>query len=360
MNAPALPPLEPELRVLLAQRHADDVLAAAERVPLVPDDSATGAALERITLRDADGCVTRYVVKRLTPLGDWLARATDDRRMREHLLAASGVFDALPPGVGVAALASTLLASGGAALLMRDVAAQIPPAGNVPLTPAQLGAAMLGLARLHTACADFDETRAEQLGLVTLERWLTPLAPSTALREATRVPRDQITPLILPGWDAFAELAPDAWQLIAPLLDEPRPLADGLRQLPVTLVHGDTKATNLAFEDNDQTLSLLDWSTTTRGPGALDPAWFVCINAGRLPVTKAAALELYRAERARLGALPADGDAWERELALALLTSTMRLGWQKALRAQSDGDTSEVRFWADQALAARPWLWLWL
>jgi Ser/Thr protein kinase RdoA (MazF antagonist) len=350
----ALPPLEPELRALLETRHAASAIDTARRAPLTPADSATSAALERIVVQDADGQVTRYVVKRLAPLGDWLARATDDRYMREHQLAASEIFEGLPAGVSVASLGSALLADGGAALLMRDVGEHIPPAGDAHLTHAQLRIAMVGLARLHATYARFPAERAAQLGLNTLEHWLTPLAPCTARREANHVPRDHVTPLILPGWRAFADLAPDAWTLIEPLLVNPAPVADALRQLPATLVHGDAKATNLAFEGD--TLTLLDWSTTTVGPGALDPAWFVCINAGRLPVTKAAVLEQYRAERARLGVLPADGNAWERELALALLTSTMRLGWLKALQAQRSGDMREVMYWADAALAARQWL----
>jgi hypothetical protein len=349
-----LPPLEPELRALLERRHDASAINAAKRELLVPADSATGAALERIVVREADGHVARYVVKRLMPLGDWLARATDDRDMREHQLVASGLFDALPAGVGVASLGSAQLANGGAAVLMRDVGEQMPTSGDTPLTHEQLRIAMVGLARLHAAFATFPAQRAAQLGLTTLERWLTPLAPRTGYREAAHIPRDNVTPLILPGWRAFADLAPDTWALLAPLLEEPTPLADALRQLPATLVHGDTKATNLAFEGD--TLTLLDWSTTTVGPGALDPAWFVCINAGRLPVSKAAALEQYRAERAHLGVLPASGEAWERELALALLTSTMRLGWMKALLAQRSGDMREVMYWAAAALAARRWL----
>ena len=347
-------PLEPELRALLAHWHAIAAIDAAARAPLVPADSATDAALERIVIHDADGRMARYVVKRLTPLGDWLARATADRHMREHQLAASELFNNLPDGVGVASLGSVLLADGRAALLMRDVAQQIPAAGNSSLTRAQLRLAMNGLARLHTHFAGMSAARTAPLGLQSLESWLTPLAPRTARREASHVPRDRFTPLILPGWRAFAALAPDAWALIEPLLDDPTPLANALRQLPATLVHGDTKATNLAFEG--QTLSLLDWSTTTVGPGALDPAWFVCINAARLPIMQTDVLELYRAERARLGTLPANGAAWQRELALALLTSTMRLGWLKALHAQRDGDLAEVTYWAEAALAARQWL----
>jgi hypothetical protein len=342
------------LRALLETRHATSAIDTASHAPLVPADSATGATLERIVVQDDDGQVARYVVKRLTPLGDWLARATDDRRIREHQLAASGLFGALPAGVTVASLGSAQLANGGAALLMRDVGEHIPPAGDASLTHEQLRIAMVGLARLHAAFAGFPTQRAAQLGLNTLEHWLTPLAPRTAYREEAHIPRDDVTPLILPGWRAFADLAPDAWALFAPLLEDPAPLANALRQLPATLVHGDAKATNLACEDD--TLTLLDWSTTTVGPGALDAAWFVCINAGRLPVAKAAALELYRAERGRLGMLPASGDAWERELALALLTSTMRLGWMKALQAQRSGDMREVMYWADAALAARQWL----
>jgi Ser/Thr protein kinase RdoA (MazF antagonist) len=345
-------PLDDAVRAHLIERHGVTALASAQRAVLTPVDSATGAVLERIVVGGAS-----YVLKYLTPLGDWLQRATDDRLMREYTLATSGLFQRLPPGTGTAVERAATTSDGGATLLMRDLTGSVLPAGDVLLTSEQLRVALVGLSRLHAAFAGFSAEQAQTLGLVELERWLTPLSPRTARREQSRVPRDHVTPRILPGWAAFADLAPDAWAMIEPLLDDPTPLAEALRRFPMTLVHGDVKSTNLAVVDDR--LILLDWSTTTRGPGALDLAWFLCINAGKLPVPKGEAIELYRAERERLGVFTATGDAWERELALALLTSTMRLGWMKALGATSGDparaarDRTEVAYWAAAALAAR-------
>lgn len=350
-----LAPLEPEIAAIFASLRGQPSLDTLERAPLVSPESATLAPLERVSL-DVDGQRARYVVKRITRLGDWLSRATDDRLIREHQLAASGLFAALPAGVASATIASTSI-SQGAAIIMRDVSAGLMPPGDARVSPAQLHVSLNGLAAMHAQFAGFPDERAQRIGLNRLESWLTPLSPATARREATRHPRDPFTPLIDPGWAAFASLAPRAWDLIGPLLDDPRPLANALRRHTPTLVHGDAKAANFAIEDD--ALVLFDWSTTTVGPGALDLAWYLCINAHKLPCSKTEAIEVYRSARARLGVLPHAGDEWERELALALLTSPMRLGWLRAYSAvnaageRSERDRREIEYWAGRALAAR-------
>ena len=112
-------------------------------------------------------------------------------------------------------------------------------------------------------------------------------------------------------------------------------------------------------DNNGDTLILLDWSTTTVGPGALDLAWYLCINAHKLPCSKDDAIDIYRAERRRLSVLPWQGDDWEHELTLALLTSALRLGWLRgynAVHAPTDlaaRERTEVAYWAERALAAR-------
>jgi Ser/Thr protein kinase RdoA (MazF antagonist) len=346
---------EPELIVLLRRRHGERAVADAQRAVLDVEDSATGAALERIQVLER-GTTTSYVVKRISPLGDWLARATDDRQMREYQLAVGGIFAELPAGVASATIGAARTRDG-AVILMRDVSHGLPRTRDTLLTDEQVRRTMQALASVHSTCRDLPNKRAASLGLNTLERWLTPLAPRTARREEDRAPRDGVTPLILPGWAAFAALAPDAWRIIEPLLDDPVPLARLLRRFPATLVHGDAKATNVAVEDD--CVVFLDWSTTTAGPGALDVAWYVCINALRLPFPRDDAIEIYRAERERLGQLCTSGESWQRELRLALLTSTMRLGWQKALGAtigdpvRREREREEVEYWAAAALNAR-------
>lgn len=355
-----LPPLEPEVSAFLEQRHGAGALTGVERSVLVSADSATGASLERLVLPGTLEGSAGYVVKRLQPHGDWIGRATNDERMREYRLAVGGIYRALPAGVGTAVVGALGLADGGAALLMHDIAPALVSPGDAPIDEEQLIRSLRALARLHAAFYGFPARLMVGLGLCVPMHWLTLLAPATAEREEATTPRDPVTPHILPGWDAFARLVPDAWDVVAPLLVDPMPVVRGLRACPDTFVHGDAKVGNLAF--SGEQVILLDWSQTLRAPGALDLGWFLAVNSARLPVSREAAIEIYRAAREEQRRLPSSGEQWERELALSLLAGTLRLGWAKALGASSDDPTTRIReraeleYWADSALMAQRWL----
>lgn len=343
--------LDAAIQTLLVARLGDDL--AIQRAPLLSVDSATGSVLERWAVTDAAGVRHEHVIKRLRPGGDWIARATNDDRMREHAIAAGGIFRSLPSSV-MSAVVGTTRAVGEAAVIMEDVSPALVPPGDDPLTVAQLRQSLVALAALHSAFHGFPARLAGGLGLCSIGSWLTLLAPATAEREQDADPPDPVTPHILPGWDAFASLVPDAWAVVEPLLHNPAPLVDALRDHPATIVHADAKIGNLGF-DGERTI-LLDWSMTLRGPGALDLGWYLAVNSARLPLPRADAIEIYRAERERLGRLPATGAAWQRELALSLLSGTLRLGWAKALGASNDDpvvrarERAELGYWADAAL----------
>jgi hypothetical protein len=353
-------PLEPEIVAFLEQRHGDGALAGMEREVLASVDSATGASLERIALPGTLDGPVRYVVKRLQPRGDWIGRATNDERMREYRLEVGGVYRALPAGVGTAVAGAVELEDGGAALIMHDVSPALVLPGDDPISVEQMERSLQALALLHSHFYGFPARLLAGLGLCTPMHWLTLLAPSTAEREAQTTPPDPVTPSIMPGWEAFARIAPDAWAVVEPLLADPLPLVRGLRYCPDTIVHGDAKIGNLGFTPDR--VILLDWGLTVRAPGALDLGWYLAVNSARLPVSRDDAIEIYRAARAGHGRLPASGEPWERELALSLLAGTIRLGWAKALGASSDDpvvsarERAELDFWSQTALAARGWL----
>lgn len=355
----SLPPLEPEIVAFLEQRHGAGGVAGAERLVMAPADSATGAMLERLVLPATLEGPVRYVVKRLRPRGDWIGRATNDERMREYRLAAGGIYQALPEGIQTAVAGAVELA-GGAALVMHDVSPALVPPGDEPISEEQAARSLRALARLHSTFYGFPARLLAGLGLCVPAHWLMMLSPATAERERGATPPDPVTPRLQSGWDIFARLAPDAWEIIAPLLGDASPVVQALRSCPDTLVHGDAKAGNLAFDD--ERVILLDWSQTMRAPGALDLGWYLAVNSARLPIAREAAIEIYRSTREELGRLPAAGEQWERELAVSLLAGTLRLGWAKALGASSDDPARRVREraeldgWANAALAGRRWM----
>jgi hypothetical protein len=352
-------PLEPELLQLLHERHADLQPSAVEREPLTSVEQFGGAQLERLCVRGTDGAVVRYVVTRVAPLSDWLARATRDTLAREYQIVASGLLAELPHGVGSAVVAAAPHPhdAGRAVLLLRDVSDLLAPPGDLPFTDAQLDLIARGAARLHSAFAGLPAERAARAGLGSSADWLQLLSPATTRREKTYSSPTHFTAMFAPAWEQFAALYPDTWRVLGPLQADPAPLVAALDSCPQTLAHADLKAGNFAFEHAHGQLILLDWGNSGRWPGALDLAWCLSVNAAKLPHGRADLLERYRVERGRLGVLPASGAAWERELALgllggALLSCALKIpGLDHPDPATRQRERAELEFWSAAALA---------
>ena len=349
----------PELLELLGARHPDLAHAVIKHAPLTSVEQFGDAPLERVSVRAADGLTTRYIVKRVAPLGDWLARATRDELAREYQVCAGGLLDELPPGVGSAVLATAPGANGQALLLLRDVSALLAPPGDLPFTDAQLDLIACGAARLHSAFAGLSAVRAATLGLNAPGDWMLMLSPATTRREAAYSPPGHFSEMFAPAWERVATLYPDAWRVLAPLLDDPAPLVAALDGCVQTLAHADLKAGNFAFDvgNEPRQLILLDWALAGRWPGVLDLAWCLSVNAAKLPHGRADLLERYRSERERLGVLPASGAAWEQELALgllggALLSCALKIpGLDSPDPVIRDRERAELEFWTSAALA---------
>ncbi len=152
------------------------------------------------------------------------------------------------------------------------------------------------------------------------------------------------------GWDRFDTVAPRAAAVVLPLLDDPGPLVKSLERGPKTLVHGDWKAANLGLHPDGRTI-LLDWGEV---PGEASPladlAWYLALNAARLPRSKEDTIGDYRAALERQGV--DTGGWWEEALGLELLGVMLQFGWEKAL----GGPGAELEWWEGWVSRGSDWL----
>ena len=89
---------------------------------------------------------------------------------------------------------------------------------------------------------------------------------------------------------------------------------------------------------------LLDCAYPGAGPACHDLGWYLAMNRARLPETKEAAIDRFRAA---LTARGVDTDGWwDRQLDLCLLGTLAQLGWEKSL-----GDEAELGWWIERARA---------
>ena len=306
--------------------------------PMTAADGKTGARLERVTV---DG--RAYVLKYLHRSEDWGMRATGDLAHRAVAVWRDGWLDLLPPTIDhtvVAAAWDERPDGRGAVLVMRDVGEHLVPEGDAEIPCEQHDAFIDHMAALH---ATFWGRRHATTGLLPLTRRLTFFGPKLAEAERARGGTDPVpTQLVPEGWARLEQRAPRAAEVAFALFDEPTPLVTALAATPQTLVHGDWKAGNLGSHPDGRTI-LLDWAVPGIAPGCSDLAWYVCLNRARLPETKEATVERYRAALERHGI--DTGPWWHRQSTLSLLGAFLQFGWEKAL-----GDDEELAWWQARAL----------
>jgi hypothetical protein len=326
----------------------DDLLRHVDRrEPFVNPDGRSAAAFERVWLDGAP-----HIVKYVHLDWDFTMRVSGDIGGRTVRAWASGLFDAAPDLVDHA-IVGAALGDGrngwGSALLMRDVTPCLLPTEDVPI-PADDHAAFLD--HLAGFCAATwgwqDEPRAAPAYLPYASRWSWFGRHAVAGEQGLGWP-ERAPELAHEGWPRFAERAPaDIVRVVEALLDDPTPLVRAMRTTPSCFLHGDVKASNTGRAPDGRTI-LIDWAYVGEGPACHELTWHLALDRSRLPASKEAATDGFRAALERHGI--DTGEWWERQLDLCLLGAVVQFGWEKAL-----GDDDELAWWCDRARGGLRWL----
>lgn len=326
----------------------DELLAGAERrEPFVNPDGRSAAAFERVWI---DG--VPHVVKYLHLDHDFTMRVSGDVGCRTVRAWAVGLLDSAPDLVDHA-IVGAALGHGrnrwGAALLMRDVSAELLPAGNAVIPADQHAAFIDHVAGFCAATWGWRDDPRSDLGLLPYAaRWAwfghAALDGERALGWPERVPQ-----LADEGWRRFAERAPAAVAcLVDDLRRDPAPLAAALQATPSCFLHGDIKASNTGRALDGRTV-LIDWAYVGEGPACHELAWHLALDRSRLPVSKEETADAFRVALERHGVDTSGW--WARQLGLCLLGAVVVFGWEKAL-----GDADELGWWCDAARDGARWL----
>ncbi|HEX6289522.1 MAG TPA: phosphotransferase [Herpetosiphonaceae bacterium] len=345
-----------------------EAVTVVKRSPL-PVAHHSGNTLERVIARRR-GMERRFVLKRFSIERDWIMRLTHDDAVRELALFRHGIYTRLPDTCYVPIIAAARDGSSWASL-MADVTDGLAPADDAPIAAADLRRYLAQLAAVHARFLHDDSLLDPALGLSTVRDFALILSPRLVRDECAEGRGHAVLEAAQRGWRVFDEIAPpEVVQAIEHLERAPDPLLALIDHMPHTLVHGDFKTANLGAwppvvpgepASTHRTI-ILDWQDATYGPPLLDLGYFLAISALRLPVTKEAAIQMYR------DALTACGyrypqQTWQRDLDLGLLTGgALRLLWQKALGTQAQDpklrqrQREEVRWWSTVVLRAGRWL----
>jgi hypothetical protein len=306
-----------------------------DRRALSTTDSKSGARFERLSI---DG--EPFVLKYLHVDDDWIMRSTGDLGCRALRVWQSGILDQLPSTIdhAVVGAAAGLGRNGwGAALLMRDVSASLVPEGVDPVPLAQHLAFLDHMADFHATFWGWTDT----VALTPPHHRYLEFSPDGVSLEARRGWPDVVPKLIVDGWRRFASTGGAVAGPVTELACDPSPLVAAQATLPQALLHGDWKLGNLGTHPDGRTV-LLDWAVPGQGSPTAELAWYLALNAARLPHSKEEAIAAYRASLEAHGV--ATGAWWDRALALSLLGGLVWFGWEKAL----GGPGAELSWWLDR------------
>lgn len=311
--------------------------SASDREPMAPAEARSGAVFERVAVEGQ-----HYVLKHVDVRRDWIARATGDFGPRVLALWEADLFRLLPDCldhtvVAVAQDPRTRVTT----VVMRDVGDHLVPDGGQRLPLVQHRRFLDHMAALHATFWGWVET----VPLAPMSVRYTMLAPHTGLFEAQRGTAAGVPAMLPRRWAHLHEAVPAAALLARRLATDPWPLVAALARTPATLVHGDWKAGNLGSCPDGRTV-LLDWGmwTGTAAP-CVDLAWYLAVNADRIPEPKEDAIAAYRASLEGRGIDTAAW--WDQQLALALLGGFVQLGWSKTT------DPDELGWWSEWAVRGR-------
>jgi hypothetical protein len=304
MEPPSLPA---EIWALLPALGIDaDDVTRAERMA----GGLSDGRLYRLWLRapGVSGRDQTRVLKYMEPLAGWLGVISDDTRIREAQIAATGLLADLPRGIVtptlVVAFHGPPSQPAGAALLMRDVQPYLEPQPyRTPLgrLPPSAVALVERLALLHARFWNDPRLDDSALGLMSAER---ALLVTGALGVAERLLAGDPLPYLTiadESWRDFFTLAGDAASArFRAIMAEPERIARVINRLPRTLVHGDVWGPNMGWlparDGAPRRLLLLDWALALAGPAPYDILW----QCGIWPtVSPARLLAFYHARLAR-------------------------------------------------------------
>lgn len=337
--------------------------ATINTVTRTPLDVAhfSGNLLERVSGL-CDGRPISFVLKRFSREQDWVMRLTHDAAVREVALYRVGTYADLPVGAWQPTLAAAPDGNSWAAL-MEDITDWLtsPESVSDPILHAHLQ----HLAEIHAHFMSDSSLQDSELGLSSLEDFVTIFTPDTIQRELAGSNPAQVFKLAAQGWQAFEQLAlPEAVSVVQRVQSNPSRLLEALQAMPATLVHGDYKLANLGYRPGlpEPRTIVLDWQDASYGPGLLDLAYWMAVNPHAFPGNKKdAALAFYRNALAGLG-ISVNDEVWAHDVALCLLAGGgLRLFWQMALRAQkaqgqSASALDELRWWSEKVIQAGRWL----
>lgn len=294
-----------------------------QTVRLHPMVDRQGISGNQLLVVETDGNA-RFILKRMSLERDWVMRASNDRRCRAMTLWQSGLLDELQPQLshGIIACAQD---DTGWAILMHDVGNGLLP-WDRHIDPVANKDCLRSLAHLHAHFWDSPVLDQPDVGLCSMAELIATTTPGSFSEERYSQ-----------GFRVLSQVyEPDVAEILRDLVTDPQPLLRALAHYPRTLVHGDFKVTNLAWNVSPQLpLVAFDWQLAAVGIPTMEVAWYA-IFPNSPPAPPALCIDLYHEYLAQELGTRWDEGGWQALLELGLIVNVVRTCTNWAYRISYD------------------------
>jgi len=258
------------LEVMLAPETLSELLSQrVTRIDCQPISEHAGLAGSKLSYVDTN--VGRFVLKQMSVKHDWIIYATDDQQGRAVTIWQYGLLDELQPHLEHKTIACARDGDGWS-ILMEDLTGRVFNTWENPISPELVPVFLDRLARLHATFWNDPRLTEASLGLCTP----TQLIDLTSLPVAQKLNGQSLGVIpdwIKGGWEVMEILLDkDVFAHMQSLIENPRSLIEVLSRYPHTLLHGDYRTENLAYNNHPV---VLDWQGATYSLMTIDLAWFV-------------------------------------------------------------------------------------
>ena len=257
---------------------------AVTRVEIRPFKEHYGLAGSQLSYVETDA--ERLVLKQMSITSDWIMYVSDDDQGRSVTLWEYGLLDQLLPTVEHKIVGAARDGEGWA-ILMEDLTGKI--LNWEDFLPKFVPVFLDTLARIHATFWNDPRLRDPRLGLGDAAYMLN-FYPRA--REYTGDAHGVLSHWFREGWEVMEKLLDAAvFRQMMALHEDPAPLLNALSRYPATLLHGDYRHNNLAF--NGKPIAI-DWQMAKFSLMTIDLAWFVSHSYIREVMGEDGAIQYYR------------------------------------------------------------------
>lgn len=310
----------------------------------IDTDGFSGAEFSRIKLLHSDGRETNLILKEVNLKEDWFSFRTNDTLGREAAILnvpkLEAIFEIFFLPYHMIGTTSSKIG-----LLMEDMSDGLFPSERIELDQSDQDLMLDKLAELHAGY--WESPIVESLPwLHQMEDFVYIMGPMDHLNYTDNWAKS-LPQMVKEGWEMAMTLLPDHLKklFLLPAGDITRLWKD----LPRTLVHGDTKIANFA-KGRDGRLCLLDWAFAGHAPCTFDIGWFLAVNASRLAESKEDVLLKYRSMLEAYLGYTLDEELWQQLEQAGIVSGAFMLLWSKArgVKGGRAGANKEWEWWINR------------